>query len=99
MLILISATLTVRETLKFSIDCQTALSEDQKNAKIDEILRMLDLSHVQNTLVGNDLVRGISGGQKKRVTIGVSLTTGPSIVLLDEPTTGLDANTSLEVRL
>jgi ABC transporter len=49
---------------------------------------MLDLKHVENTLVGNDLIRGVSGGQRKRVTIGVSMTKEPRLILVDEPTTG-----------
>jgi ABC-type dipeptide/oligopeptide/nickel transport system ATPase component len=57
-------------------------------SQVDLLLRLLDLAHVQNTLVGDDLVRGISGGQRKRVTIGVSLTSSPSLLLMDEPTTG-----------
>ena len=43
------------------------------------------------------MIRGISGGQRKRVTIGVALTTDPSLIVMDYPTVGLDANTSLEV--
>lgn len=85
------ATLTVRETFQFSLDCQAspeALSEEAKNERVDQILKLLDLKHVQETFVGNEFIRGISGGQRKRVTIGVSLTSNPSIILLDEPTTG-----------
>ena len=47
--------------------------------------------------VGTELIRGISGGQKKRTSIGMELITSPSIVFLDEPTTGLDAATAVSV--
>ncbi len=52
---------------------------------------------VANRRIGNAVQRGISGGQKRRVTIGSALVTKPSILLLDEPTSGLDSRTSREV--
>jgi ABC-type multidrug transport system ATPase subunit len=48
-------------------------------------------------VVGTTEVRGISGGERKRVNIGVELVAKPSVLLLDEPTSGLDANSSLQV--
>jgi len=47
--------------------------------------------------VGNEIIRGISGGQKKRTSIGMELIISPGIVFLDEPTTGLDAGTAVSV--
>jgi len=44
--------------------------------------------------VGNELIRGISGGEKKRACIAMELITAPSVLFLDEPTTGLDASTA-----
>ena len=41
-----------------------------------------------NSKIGNNLIRGISGGEKKRTSIGVELLTNPSLIFLDEPTTG-----------
>lgn len=47
--------------------------------------------------VGTEMVRGISGGERKRTNIGIELITDPSVVFLDEPTTGLDTFTALKL--
>ena len=47
--------------------------------------------------IGDDLIRGVSGGERKRTSIGMELVTNPNILFLDEPTTGLDAATALIV--
>jgi len=60
-------------------------------------LQLLGLTHRKNTIVGNELLRGVSGGEKKRVTIGVECMKDPAVWLLDEPTTGLDASAAYEV--
>jgi len=52
---------------------------------------------VQNTIIGDDFKRGVSGGQRKRVNIGMEVVNAPSILFLDEPTSGLDSSTSLEL--
>jgi len=54
-------------------------------------LQLLGLVHCANTVVGNELLRGVSGGEKKRVTIGIECMKDPALWLMDEPTTGLDA--------
>lgn len=61
------------------------------------VVNTLGLSHVQNMLVGSPKKRGISGGQKKRVNIGIELAAMPSIVFMDEPTSGLDGAATLEL--
>ena len=48
--------------------------------------------------IGTDMARGISGGQAKRVNIGIALVTNPRVLFLDEPTSGLDSYTANEVR-
>ncbi len=52
---------------------------------------------VAGAIVGCAEVRGISGGERKRVNIGTELVAKPSVLLLDEPTSGLDANSSLQI--
>ena len=61
------------------------------------MLNELGLAHVATTKIGNNLIRGLSGGERKRTSIGVELITNPSMVFLDEPTTGLDSKTAENV--
>eukprot|EP00444_Apocalathium_aciculiferum_P004125 CAMPEP_0183412096 /NCGR_PEP_ID=MMETSP0370-20130417/20777_1 /TAXON_ID=268820 /ORGANISM="Peridinium aciculiferum, Strain PAER-2" /LENGTH=64 /DNA_ID=CAMNT_0025595155 /DNA_START=1 /DNA_END=192 /DNA_ORIENTATION=- len=59
----------------------------------------MQIDHIQNSIVGSVEHRGISGGQRKRVNIGLELAAEPSLLFLDEPTSGLDATSSLAVCL
>lgn len=61
------------------------------------MLDILGLRHTADTVVGGELLRGVSGGERKRVSIGVELVKGPGILLLDEPTTGLDSSAAMDV--
>lgn len=93
---------TVRETFQFAVDQTCALPnspELQKvhQYKVDAMLRLLGLEECADTVVGNELIRGVSGGQKKRVTIGEALLTDPRGVFLDEITNGLDASTAVDI--
>jgi ABC-type multidrug transport system ATPase subunit len=65
--------------------------------KVAAIISFLGLSHVSDSIVGDEAKRGISGGQRKRVNIGMELVAEPSVLFLDEPTSGLDSSTALEV--
>jgi len=85
--------LTVMETLEMAAALQLPrqMTPDQRTGRVQEVLKMLSLTQCAHTMVGGAKVRGISGGEKKRLSIGLELLSEPSVILLDEPTTGLDA--------
>jgi len=64
---------------------------------VDDMIESLGLTECMNTLCGNEMIKGISGGQKKRTAIGAELITNPSIIFLDEPTSGLDSSAAYNV--
>ena len=68
----------------------TGLSPREKRERIDETLAELGIAHIQNSRIGTTGLRGISGGEKRRVMIAQELCSRPSILFLDEPTLGLD---------
>ncbi|KAJ5550373.1 hypothetical protein N7535_001689 [Penicillium sp. DV-2018c] len=91
--------LTVQETLKFAADLSLP-STVSKRERMDRIRTLLEAFGIQkqaNTLVGTPIRKGISGGQKRRVSVASQLITNPSILFLDEPTSGLDSTASYEV--
>lgn len=65
--------------------------------KVDSTIRSLGLQDVASNIIGNPLQRGISSGQKRRVTIACSVIARPRILVLDEPTSGLDSGSAREV--
>ncbi|QKX60078.1 uncharacterized protein TRUGW13939_07220 [Talaromyces rugulosus] len=91
------AALTVEQTLKFSLMNKTK-KRDQSSVPIivDALLKMFGISHTRNTLVGNEYVRGVSGGERKRVSIAETLATKSTVVCWDNSTRGLDASTALD---
>nr|QVT92344.1 ABC transporter [Salvia miltiorrhiza] len=92
--------LTVKETLTYSalLRLPNSLSKQQKMERAMDVLSQLGLERCQNTMVGgNKVVRGVSGGEKKRVCIGNEILLNPSLLFLDEPTSGLDSTTALRI--
>jgi ATP-binding cassette subfamily G (WHITE) protein 2 len=92
-------TLTVREHINFSATLRLpqATSKWERQKAVDTVLSDLGITHVANTRVGSDFTRGISGGERKRTSIGMELILSPDVLFLDEPTTGLDAFTAIRV--
>ncbi|KAI9752269.1 MAG: hypothetical protein M4579_005693 [Chaenotheca gracillima] len=91
--------LTVRETLRFAAGLRLPphMSRREKNERAEQVLMKMGLKDCADNLIGSDLVKGISGGEKRRVTIAVQILTDPRVLLLDEPTSGLDAFTASSI--
>uniref|UniRef100_A0A8C9Z3W1 ATP-binding cassette sub-family G member 8 n=1 Tax=Sander lucioperca TaxID=283035 RepID=A0A8C9Z3W1_SANLU len=88
--------LTVRETLVFvaKLRLPTHFTQAQRDQRVDDVIAELRLRQCAHTRVGNDYVRGVSGGERRRVSIAVQLLWNPGILILDEPTSGLDSFTA-----
>uniref|UniRef100_A0A3Q1GVL8 ATP-binding cassette, sub-family G (WHITE), member 2a n=1 Tax=Acanthochromis polyacanthus TaxID=80966 RepID=A0A3Q1GVL8_9TELE len=97
----VMGTLTVRENLTFSaaLRLPPTISQREKKQRVDRLIQELGLGRVADSRVGTQLIRGISGGERKRTNIGMELIIDPSVLFLDEPTTGLDASTANSVLL
>ncbi|XP_038174361.1 broad substrate specificity ATP-binding cassette transporter ABCG2 [Arvicola amphibius] len=97
----VMGTLTVRENLQFSaaLRLPTTMKNHEKNERINMVIKELGLEKVADSKVGTQFIRGVSGGERKRTSIGMELITDPSILFLDEPTTGLDSSTANAVLL
>ncbi|PSN74488.1 hypothetical protein BS50DRAFT_17238 [Corynespora cassiicola Philippines] len=96
-------TLTVGQTLDFALECKVpgkrpaGLSRTEfKEKVINLMLKMFNIEHTRNTIVGNPFVRGVSGGERKRVSIAETMITGASVVSWDNSTRGLDASTAVD---
>lgn len=99
------ATLTVAQTLNFALSLKTpgpkgrlpGMSREKFNETvITTLLRMLNISHTANTYVGDEFVRGVSGGERKRVSIAEMMATRAHVLSYDNSTRGLDASTALD---
>jgi ABC-type multidrug transport system ATPase subunit len=69
-------------------------SRSYKILVLERVIGSLGLQEIRNSLVGTVEKRGISGGQRKRVNVGIEMVMEPSLLILDEPTTGLDSDSS-----
>ena len=91
-------TFTPYEAFKFVTDLRLSeISEEERERVVESIIKNLGLQKCRDTYIGDTRIRGVSGGEKKRTSIGLELLINPSIIFLDEPTTGLDSTTSLNL--
>lgn len=89
--------LTVREVLSYTAELRGVGGLGANNSAVESVLRELNLETVGDNVVGSAAKVGISGGQKKRVSVGIDLLANRPIMLVDEPTTGLDAASAANV--
>lgn len=91
--------LTVRETVDFSarLSLSGSTTKRERLERVDSLLQAFGLANQANTLIGTPLRKGISGGQKRRVSVACQIITDPKILFLDEPTSGLDSVASFEI--
>ncbi|KAJ9515493.1 hypothetical protein QJQ45_016484 [Haematococcus lacustris] len=92
-------TLTVLETLTYAglLRLPNAMSRADKRARVDAVIEVLGLSKSRDTIIGGYFRRGVSGGERKRVSVGHELLINPAVLMLDEPTSGLDSTTALHL--
>ena len=96
-------TLTVEQTLGFALDVKlpgklpAGITKSQlKDKVVTTLLKMFNIEHTRKTIVGNSFVRGVSGGERKRVSIAEMLVSNACILSWDNSTRGLDASTALD---
>ncbi|KAK3159484.1 hypothetical protein QOZ80_2AG0150670 [Eleusine coracana subsp. coracana] len=94
---IVHGNLTVEENLWFNARCRLSadMSKADKVLVVERVIESLGLQAVRDSLVGTVEQRGISGGQRKRVNVGLEMVMEPSVLILDEPTSGLDSASSL----
>uniref|UniRef100_H3GHI3 ABC transporter domain-containing protein n=1 Tax=Phytophthora ramorum TaxID=164328 RepID=H3GHI3_PHYRM len=90
---------TVLETMRMAakLSLPTSVSTRQIEARVDDVVEAMGLATCRHTLVGDIFRKGLSGGQKRRLSIAIELLSNPSILILDEPTSGLDSSATHNV--
>ncbi|KAI1406215.1 ATP-binding cassette transporter [Hypoxylon fuscum] len=93
--------LSVGTTLRFALNARTPLNIPNRPQRLNEdaqiLFELFDLARVEDVPVGNDYIRGVSGGQRHRVTLAETFCTRASVMCFDNPTRGLDSSTALRV--
>eukprot|EP00123_Amoebidium_parasiticum_P014061 comp22305_c0_seq1/m.33111 comp22305_c0_seq1/g.33111 ORF comp22305_c0_seq1/g.33111 comp22305_c0_seq1/m.33111 type:complete len:668 (-) comp22305_c0_seq1:89-2092(-) len=92
-------TMTVKEAITFSANLRlpSTVAQEEKDQAVADVISLLHLEKCQDTIIGNTQVKGVSGGERKRVAIAMEMVTNPAILFLDEPTSGLDTYTAYSV--
>ncbi|KAL1356917.1 ABC transporter G family member STR [Arachis hypogaea] len=91
--------LTVFETFMFAAEVRLppSVSREEKRKRVYELLDQLGLQSATHTYIGDEGRRGVSGGERRRVSIGIDIIHKPSLLFLDEPTSGLDSTSAYSV--
>jgi ABC-type multidrug transport system ATPase subunit len=82
--------MTVRESLSFRVDLKlgSRMSKKSRDRLVNNLIEQLQLEKAADTIVGDNKVRGISGGERRRLSIACELISSPAVIFLDEPTSG-----------
>lgn len=96
---LLHAEFTVEETMQYAAQLRMSadLKDSDRNARIDEVLKLMGIDHTRKVIIGDTRRKGISGGERKRVCVAMELLNRPKLMFLDEPTSGLDSSTAFSV--
>ena len=96
---LLNEYLTVEETLMYTAELRLprGFTYKQRKARVEEVLTDLSLVYVRKAIIGTQIKQGISGSERKRLCVGMQLLHYPQLLFLDEPTTGLDSVTALDL--
>ena len=96
---IILASMTVEEAIGMSATLRlpASLSKEKKAERVEGMIKMLNLNKARNTMMGNAIIKGVSGGERKRVAMAMEAITNPPVLFLDEPTSGLDTFTAYSV--
>ena len=91
--------LTVRETLSMAAELRTrsGTTNEEREALVESVIRRLGLLKCADTVIGDAKTRGLSGGEKKRLSIACEMIAKPQLIMADEPTSGLDAFAAQQV--
>lgn len=92
-------TLTVKETLLYAAELRLPppTTADERSRVVEEVILELGLKECANTRIGNNVHKGCSGGEKRRTSLAVQMLANPSVLFLDEVTTGLDATSAFQL--
>ncbi|CAF3774074.1 unnamed protein product [Adineta steineri] len=96
---LLNGCLTVEETLMYTAELRLprTFTNKQRRTRVEDVMIDMGLSHVRNVIIGTPMKKGISGGERKRLCVGMQLLNRPQLLFLDEPTSGLDSVTALDL--
>ena len=96
---LLNGYLTVEETLMFTAELRLprTFTNVERKERVDDVLNDLNLAHARHDIIGSQQRKGISGSERKRLCVCMQLLNRPQLLFLDEPTTGLDSVTALDL--
>ena len=94
---ILTGVMTPYELFEFAYKIRSGKEGTEVHERVEKVLDKLGLQLCKNTRIGGWLERGISGGERRRASIGYEIITNPALLLLDEPTSGLDASTALRI--